>query len=1048
VCAVSLTDADGSNELSDSELVMPRNDNKNGRNSGEDGTGLSINRRSYLLAAGTAVGSVGLFSGRASAAFERRGIAFERSVNMVTEAGCDPTGQEPCDEQIRAAADDHTLLKFPAGEYKLTENTVVLNKTNLGFLGVGDVRFSVPERFNNKLLTIDRGTGLLFENIDIDLTAYGATPGLHLGVADDLQVHDVEFIGQGIHPDSIPRGEPGWSPGLGAENGNPRVTDAFFPIVRSSDGTGEVTNLVAKNRGLMGSYNAGKGRSGIWVGIQNEGTITFRDCTIEEFGNNGCYTSRTYGVVNYEGGLYRNNDNNQIRIGSPGSSADGTTLIVDADASDSPNPDDALNQRGARVEMGHNYVPTDVTIRNCDIAIRSTSRSGGGVVADHTASQFRVVNTRIGVDVDTVRGVLAKEPDGGVYPPPAKPYDGVLRNVSVTGSASGTAAVELVDRPNSVVESCCIHQEGGGRDGVVFVNADSGAVRRSTIDVPGRTVVSEDCWVNTNAISANGSCPMPAYDGGAASSPDVAFTGTLTIEGTPGAEYELAVSGTLEKSSAMSGTTIDPNDELSGSSVVGQVGDGGRDSYLFSGEITRLVLRGGALLYYNGEQVDPAEYLQNTVTVESQSYTEYEITTSDGIVKSAAMGEADPNDNISGRNASGHVGEGGRDSYAYPGEIVGLDIDGDASVYRNGDEIDPDEVGSTDTLTFEGAPGAGYELAVSGSLEKSTVLGATVDSNDEMSDASATGQVGGGGRDSYEFTGEITRLILWGGANLYYNGEQVDPAEYLQNTVTIESQSDAAYSVVTSDGIVKSAAMGAADPNDDISGRTASGYVGAGGQDSYAYSGEIVGLTIDGDATAYRNGVPVVPDELDTGETLTIEGAPGTEYELAVSDTLEKSTSLDATVDSNDELSGSSVVGQVGGGGRDSYLFTGDITRLVLRGGALLYYNGEQVDPAEYLSNTVTVESQSYAEYEITTSDGIVMSAVMGAADSNDDISGVTASGHVGEGGRDSYAYSGDITSLDIDGDATVYRNGTVLLNPERLSAKRDALPSFGRLPS
>jgi hypothetical protein len=496
----------------------------------------------------------------------------------------------------------------------------------------------------------------------------------------------------------------------------------------------------------------------------------------------------------------------------------------------------------------------------------------------------------------------------------------------------------------------------------------------------------------------------------------------------------LAVSGTLEKSNAMD-ATIDPNDELVDAGATGQVGGGGRDSYRFTGEITRLVLDGGANLYYNGESVDPAEYLKNTVTVESQSYAEYELTTSDGIVKSAAMGAADPNDDISGRTASGHVGEGGMDSYAYPGEIVSLEIDGEATVYRNGEEIDTDELGASDTLTIEGAPGADYELAVSESLEK----GATADSNDELSGTSVTGQVGGYGRDSYTFSGEITRLVLDGGANLYYNGESVYPAQYLENTVSIESETWAEYEITTSSGIVKSAAMGTADPNDDIDGRTATGHVGEGGIDSYAFPGRIENVIINGEATVYRNGEEIDTDQFGPN-VLTIESETWAEYELAVNSDLEKAE----TADPNDKLSGSSVVGQVGEGGRDSYAFSGEITRLILHGGASLSYNGEQIDPAEYLKNTVSIESESSAEYEITTSDGIVKSAAMGAADPNDDIDGRTATGHVGEGGIDSYAYPDEIVGLDIDGEATVYRDGSVL-RPERLSA-RDSLPSSGRL--
>lgn len=160
---------------------MLRSDgNRDGETAG-DNAPLSVDRRSYLKLAGVAAGSASLLSGAASAAFTRRGIRFERTVDMVGDAGCDPSGNEPCDQAIRNAADDYTLLRFPAGEYKITDKTVVLGATNLGFLGEGDVSFVVPERFNEKVVVADKGTGLLFENIDIDQRAAGATPGLHSG---------------------------------------------------------------------------------------------------------------------------------------------------------------------------------------------------------------------------------------------------------------------------------------------------------------------------------------------------------------------------------------------------------------------------------------------------------------------------------------------------------------------------------------------------------------------------------------------------------------------------------------------------------------------------------------------------------------------------------------------------------------------------------------------------------------------------------------------------------------------------------------------------
>jgi hypothetical protein len=774
---------------------------------------------------------------------------------MVEDAGCDPTGNEPCDDQLQAAADDYTLLKFPAGTYRLTEKNVLLDATNLGFLGEGDVRFAVPEGFNEKVIVADRGTGLLFENIDIDQRARDATPGLHLGVADDLHVRDVEFVGQGINPGSNPRGEDG---------GNPGVTNGFLPIVRSAGGTGVIENVRMNNAGVMGAYNHGNGRVGVWIGMSTRGTITLKDCHIEGFPNNGLYCSRTYGVVRVEGGTFRNNDISQVRIGSDGSYVEGATIEVDAGASNSPNPREMLNGRGVRFEVG-SLDTAGPEVRNCDITIADAPHSGGGVVASGDIGCFDVRNTRIKVDIDGVRGVLAKDPTGGAYNT-GGPYDGTLRNVSVTGNASGTSAIELRRRSESVIEGCCVHVEGADRDGVTVVDSDDCVLRNGTIDVTGEAVVRENASVAVSGIDKSGTCPAPNGTSPPQPQPEPEpepsepgpGANVLTIEGAPGADYELAASRSLAKGTTMD-ATIDPNDTIDGTTATGQVGGGGRDSFAIGGEITRLVLDGGANLYYNSENVDPAEFLPNTLSIESDTHAEFAFTAADGVVKSAVMGAADPNDTVSGRTVSGQVGGGGLDSFAYLGDIESLDIDGDATVYRNGDAVDPDEFGSggsgeTNVLTIEGAPGADYELAASRSLAKSTAMDATIDPNDTVDGTTATGQVGGGGRDSYAVGGEITRLVLDGGANLYYNGENVDPAEFLPNTLSIESDTHADFEFTTADGVVKSAVMGAADPNDTVSGRTVSGQVGGGGLDSFAYLGEIESLDIDGNATVYRNG--------------------------------------------------------------------------------------------------------------------------------------------------------------------------------------------------
>ena len=938
-------------------MVMPHTADRCGENSESETERAAIGRRSYLKLAGVAAGSVPLFAGKGAAATERHGIRFRTVVDMVADAGCDPTGQEPCDEQLTDVADDYTLLKFPAGEYKLTEKNVVLDATNVGFLGEGDVSFVVPERFNKKVLVVDRGLGVLFENIDIDQRADGATPGLHLGVEDDLQVHDVELIGQGIHPDSLSRSDPGWSPGGANDNGNPNVMDFFYPIVRSPDGTGVVSNLKANNHGLMGSYNAGDGRSGIWVGVENYGTIRFKDCHMEEFGSNGTYTSRTYGVVQFEGGVYRNNDNNQIRIGSAGSYVEGATLEVDADASAAPNPYEALNYRGVRVEMGRQSDRTDVDIRDCDVSIRSAPYSGGGVVAEATASEFHVENTRISIDTDGVRGVLGKEPDGGSYDPPAKPHAGTLRDVAITGSAADDAAVELRGRPNSVVENCRIEQRGADRDGVALSDSPETAIDGSTIDVTGTPVVRTDS-PGVDDFDTDGSSPEePSSEepsSGDSSEPGLRWnpSGELTIaspiEGQ--ASYRLTVGANLEKSDA-NGATVDDTDTITSNTALGQVGEGGRDTYTFDGGILAFEMEGDATLSLNGAEISPDQLPDDTITVASNGdESTYDLAVSNILGKSDGLdATVDDNDDLEGTSASGQVDEGGRDSYGFSGEITSFELDGGATVYRNGEEIDPDELpNNTLSITSRGGA-ASYRFTVGGDVERSTTNGATIDDNDTVAGKTVSGQVDGGGRDSYSLSGGVLSFEMDGEALIYFNDERMIADQFPNNTITVASNGDeSTYDLAVSNILGKSDGLDATvDDNDDLEGTSASGQVDEGGRDSYGFSGEITSFELDGGATVYRNGEEIDPDEL-PNNTLTISSTgERASYEVAVDGDIEQSARNGATIDDNEDLEGTSATGQVDGGGRDSYSIAGDITNFELDGDAVVYLNDDQLSAEE-----------------------------------------------------------------------------------------------------
>ncbi|MFC6990565.1 hypothetical protein ACFQH3_01425 [Haladaptatus sp. GCM10025707] len=272
---------------------------------------------------------------------------------------------------------------------------------------------------------------------------------------------------------------------------------------------------------------------------------------------------------------------------------------------------------------------------------------------------------------------------------------------------------------------------------------------------------------------------------------------------------------------------------------------------------------------------------------------------------------------------------------------------------------DTTDTSTGSVLSITGADGqvTNYEFAVTGSLEKSDANNATIDSGDELSGSSATGAVAGG-TDSYVFEGDFTTFTLDGAATVTVDGTEVDPADLVTAESTDEpdvlsitgdqSSSVVRYEVTVSDEITKTTANDATkDPSDDISGTTAEGAVG-GGTDSYEIVGDILNLTLDGPATVTLNGTEIDPSDFGFDNVITISGGSPQnqlEYEFSVSDGLQKSDANNATIDSEDQISGTTAAGKVAGGS-DSYTFAGEITSFDGAADLTVTVNGSAVDPS------------------------------------------------------------------------------------------------------
>ncbi|WP_336036842.1 DsbA family protein [Halobacterium yunchengense] len=432
-----------------------------------DTSGPVFSRRSYLKTAGTTAAGLA-FAGAATADASQ----YDTVVDVV-EAGADPTGEELVDDVLAEYNEDDTRLEFPDGRYKINKLSLY-ERENFAMVGTGDATL-VPGPDYGSDVWIGGGfvRDIHFEGFTLDHSAPDTDPSVAFGGYDGIVVRDVTKRGYHDGPET-----------------------AFGFSAWEEDGHVLVENLRVED--------GSEPQTAVCIYVDTEGTVTFRDCHVEGFGNNGLYASASRGPVHVEGGVYKNNDITQIRLGSPGSYVRDATVVVDDDHLDHDN------SRGIRVADGHG----PVRIENCDIRMES-GQGGGGVVSAYSGGGFELVDSRIyvgedytSVGSDGSRGaaaVLADEPTGI-----DDPGSTTIRNVSVTGEAAYRSAVCL-RRDDVILENVCIHQTGDHRNGVlVEADAANNRIVDTNINVPDEAVVSDDGDVEVDGLRVSDACPFPA----------------------------------------------------------------------------------------------------------------------------------------------------------------------------------------------------------------------------------------------------------------------------------------------------------------------------------------------------------------------------------------------------------------------------------------------------------------------------------------------------------------------------------------------------------
>jgi hypothetical protein len=365
---------------------------------------------------------------------------------------------------------DDTLVFFPEGRYLLPDAWEVPGFTNLGF--VGDGATIVPrDGFSGYLFTMGtpgHARDLLFDGLTFDFTApdTGARP-IQALVDDGLVVRDVAVRG---------------------------VQDTGQDMMRfdvtAPHGTGLVERMRLPDGGVSETPT-----TGCFVGPTSKGTLTFRDCHVAGFPDNGLYASAAQGPVRVVGGTYENNGIANVRVG-------GDSLVRDVHVRCDEARQGIENMRGIRLRQGAN-----ARVENCVVELREVTYSDGAITIAPWLESAVVRDTRIVVDADRVRGIWVKTP---VRPG----HDGPqveCRNVHVDGTASGNAAVQVVDRDACVFENLCIRQTGADRDGVYLLRSRDSVVRDAAIAVTGDPLVLEDSTAETFNVRTAG-----ANSGGAA----------------------------------------------------------------------------------------------------------------------------------------------------------------------------------------------------------------------------------------------------------------------------------------------------------------------------------------------------------------------------------------------------------------------------------------------------------------------------------------------------------------------------------------------------
>jgi len=383
---------------------------------------------------------------------------YETAVD-ITETAVDGNGDTPIEPALSELVADDMLVYFPPGRYRMDGPWEHVDFSRLALVGE-DATIVPPQEYAGYMFILGRrggdasATGLRFEGFTFDYSARQTGPrALHFHVADGLQVRDVRIDGVSDTNENATR----------------------FGVI-DPDGSGEVRRLQLPNG------STGHRAVGCLVPRDNRGTLTFRDCRIEGFLNNGLYASPSTGQVNVFGGAYVNNDISNVRVSGPAHVRNVYSLT-------DTNSSEPLNMRGVRLRNA-----ADIVVENCRVQLLNAPHADGALVVESDVDVATIRNTAIQVEADGLYAIRIKtgqdDRDGGVS-------HFRFEDVQVTGSASGGSAVGIVDRRDVLFRNLEITQPGANRNGLNVVRSSGIRLRDSVINVTETPIVRRNSTVQT-----------------------------------------------------------------------------------------------------------------------------------------------------------------------------------------------------------------------------------------------------------------------------------------------------------------------------------------------------------------------------------------------------------------------------------------------------------------------------------------------------------------------------------------------------------------------